>query len=398
MPCNFITMAKTYQQINERIKNGEAVVLTAEEVSQLALTMSPEEIADKVDVVTTGTFGAMCSSGAFINFGHSDPPIRMERIELNGVGVSGGLAAVDTYIGATDCNPANPEYGGAHIIEDFINGKDILLEAWGKGTDCYPRRHIRTYINRDTVNEAYLYNPRNAYQNYNVATNTSDRTIHTYMGTLLPKMKNASYSTSGELSPLLNDPECRTIGLGTRIFLAGAEGYVAWNGTQFNTSKETNEYGIPTSNARTIAVIGDLREMSTEYLRGMYYEKYGCSLFVGIGIPIPILDADLARRVSIRNEQIETTVVDYGNGNSARQNQLRCPAERRDRGRRPPDKNSPRVEPRQSPRDSGTAQGAHPERQIPAERAGTPHAYGYYDQETANTRRTRKKPLKYEKT
>ena len=251
MPCNFITMAKTYQQINERIKNGEAVVLTAEEVSQLALTMSPEEIADKVDVVTTGTFGAMCSSGAFINFGHSDPPIRMERIELNGVGVSGGLAAVDTYIGATDCNPANPEYGGAHIIEDFINGKDILLEAWGKGTDCYPRRHIRTYINRDTVNEAYLYNPRNAYQNYNVATNTSDRTIHTYMGTLLPKMKNASYSTSGELSPLLNDPECRTIGLGTRIFLAGAEGYVAWNGTQFNTSKETNEYGIPTSNART---------------------------------------------------------------------------------------------------------------------------------------------------
>ena len=237
MPCNFITMAKTYQQINERIKNGEAVVLTAEEVSQLALTMSPEEIADKVDVVTTGTFGAMCSSGAFINFGHSDPPIRMERIELNGVGVSGGLAAVDTYIGATDCNPANPEYGGAHIIEDFINGKDILLEAWGKGTDCYPRRHIRTYINRDTVNEAYLYNPRNAYQNYNVATNTSDRTIHTYMGTLLPKMKNASYSTSGELSPLLNDPECRTIGLGTRIFLAGAEGYVAWNGTQFNTSK-----------------------------------------------------------------------------------------------------------------------------------------------------------------
>ncbi len=82
----------------------------------------------------------MCSSGAFINFfGHSDPPIRMERIELNGVGVSGGLAAVDTYIGATDCNPANPEYGGAHIIEDFINGKDILLEAWGaKGPTAIP--------------------------------------------------------------------------------------------------------------------------------------------------------------------------------------------------------------------------------------------------------------------
>lgn len=55
--------------------------------------------------------------------------------------------------------------------------------------------------------------------------------------------------------------------------------------------------------------------MSTEYLRAAYYEKYGVSMFVGIGIPIPVLDEDLARRVSIRNEQIETTIVDYGNGN-----------------------------------------------------------------------------------
>ena len=308
-------MAKTYAEINEKIKKGTAVVLTAEEVSELAKTLSPKEIAEKVDVVTTATFGAMCSSGAFLNFGHANPPIRMEKIELNGVRVSGGLAAVDTYVGATDCNSENPSYGGAHIIEDLIAGKEITLEAWGKGTDCYPRKHIKTVITKDTINEAILYNPRNAYQNYNVATNSTDKIKYTYMGTLLPKLRNASYSTAGELSPLLNDPECRTIGLGTRIFLCGTEGYVTWNGTQFHSTKETNEYGIPTSNARTIAVIGDLKNMSTEFLRGVYYEKYSVSMFVGIGIPIPILDEDLARRVSIRNEQIETTVVDYGDGN-----------------------------------------------------------------------------------
>ena len=308
-------MAKTYAEINDKIKKGTAVVLTAEEGSELAKTLSPKEIAEKVDVVTTATFGAMCSSGAFLNFGHTTPPIRMEKIELNGVRVSGGLAAVDTYVGATDCNPENPSYGGAHIIADLVAGKEITLEAWGKGTDCYPRKHIKTVITKDTINEAILYNPRNAYQNYNVATNSTDKIKYTYMGTLLPKLRNASYSTAGELSPLLNDPECRTIGLGTRIFLCGTEGYVTWNGTQFHSTKETNEYGIPTSNARTIAVIGDLKNMSTEFLRGVYYEKYGVSMFVGIGIPIPILDEDLARRVSIRNEQIETTVVDYGNGN-----------------------------------------------------------------------------------
>ncbi|WP_059026071.1 homocysteine biosynthesis protein [Gabonibacter massiliensis] len=308
-------MTRTYTEINEKIKNGTAVVLTAKEVSELAKTCSPKEIAERVDVVTTATFGAMCSSGAFLNFGHANPPIRMEKIELNGIRVCGGLAAVDTYIGATDCNPENPTYGGAHLIEDLIAGKEITLEAWGKGTDCYPRKHIKTKVTKDTVNEAYLYNPRNAYQNYNVATNSTDQIKYTYMGTLLPKLRNAAYSTAGELSPLINDPECRTIGLGTRIFLCGTEGYVAWNGTQFHSTKEVNDYGIPTSNARTLAVIGDLKNMSTEFLRGVYYEKYGVSLFVGIGIPIPILDEDMARRVSIRNEQIETTIVDYGNGN-----------------------------------------------------------------------------------
>ncbi len=303
---------KTYEEINRKIKSGKAVVLTAEEVSEMARTASPEEIAQKVDVVTTATFGAMCSSGAIINFGHASPPIRMEKIRLNGVPAYEGLAAVDAYIGATACDPDRPEYGGAHVIQDLVEGKEIELEAWGKGTDCYPRKYIKTTISKDSVNEIFLFNPRNAYQNYNVAVNSTKRLINTYMGTLLPNLRNATYSTSGELSPLINDPEMRTIGIGTRIFLGGAEGYVIWPGTQFNTSKPVNEFGVPVSNARTIAVIGNLKEMSAEFLQAAYFEKYGTSLFVGIGIPIPILDADLARRVSIRNDQIETSVLDYG--------------------------------------------------------------------------------------
>jgi uncharacterized protein (DUF39 family) len=104
------------------------------------------------------------------------------------------------------------------VIQDLVDGKDIELEAWGKGTDCYPRKHIKTIINRETVNEMILFNPRNAYQNYNVAVNSTSQMKYTYMGNLLPNMRNATYSTSGELSPLLNDPEMKTIGIGTRIF------------------------------------------------------------------------------------------------------------------------------------------------------------------------------------
>lgn len=307
-----MSKVKTYEEINLKLKSGEAVVLTAEEVSEMALKMSPEEIVEKVDVVTTATFGAMCSSGAIINFGHASPPIRMEKIRLNGVPCYEGLAAVDSYIGATACDPDRPEYGGAHVIQDLLEGKDVLLEAWAKGTDCYPRKHIRTWININTVNEFTLFNPRNAYQNYNVAVNTTTTMKHTYMGTLLPNLRNATYSTSGELSPLLNDPEFRTIGLGTRIFLGGTQGFVVWPGTQFHTTRPKNEFGIPTTNAATIAVMGNLKEMSPEYIQAAYFDKYGVSMFVGIGIPIPVLDVDIARRVSINNSQIKTSVLDYG--------------------------------------------------------------------------------------
>ncbi|MCK5731293.1 MAG: homocysteine biosynthesis protein [Draconibacterium sp.] len=303
---------KTYEEINQKLKLGEAVILTAEEVSKMALHASPEEIVEKVDVVTTATFGAMCSSGAIINFGHTNPPIRMEKICLNGVPCYEGLAAVDSYIGATAVDPNNPKYGGAHVIQDLLDGKDVLLEAWAKGTDCYPRKHIKTTININTINEFTLFNPRNAYQNYNVAVNTTKKMIHTYMGTLLPNLRNATYSTSGELSPLLNDPEFKTIGLGTRIFLGGTQGFVVWPGTQFHTTKPKNELGVPVTNAATIAVMGNLKEMSSEYLHAAYIDKYGVSMFVGIGIPIPILDIEMAKRVSINNSQIETSVLDYG--------------------------------------------------------------------------------------
>jgi len=313
---------KTYEEINRKLKSGEAVVLTAEEVAKMAKEATPEEIAEKVDVVTTATFGAMCSSGAIINFGHASPPIRMEKIRLNGVPCYEGLAAVDSYIGATACDPDNQSYGGAHVIQDLLEGKDLILEAWAKGTDCYPRKHIKTKINIETINEFILFNPRNAYQNYNVAVNTTKRMIHTYMGTLLPNLRNATYSTSGELSPLLNDPEFRTIGIGTRIFLGGTQGFVVWPGTQFNTSKPKNEFGIPVSNAATIAVMGNLKEMSPEYIQAAYFEKYGVSLFVGIGIPIPILDAEMAKRVSINNSQIETSVLDYGSAGTPKLGQV----------------------------------------------------------------------------
>ena len=303
---------KSFDEINEKIKNGKAVVVTADEIIDIVEEKGIKQAAKEVDVVTTATFGPMCSSGVFINFGHSDPPIRMAKVWLNDVPAYAGIAAVDAYIGATEPSETKgTEYGGAHVIEDLIAGKDIKLYAESYGTDCYPRKEISTYINKDNINQAYMFNPRNAYQNYAAAINTSERNLYTYMGTLLPNCGNITYSTSGQLSPLLNDPLYRTIGIGTRVFIGGTQGYVAWDGTQHNPGQKRGENGVPIGSSGTLALIGDIKQMDTRFVRAAIYEKYGVSLFVGVGIPIPILDEDMLQKTCIKNSEIFTNIFDY---------------------------------------------------------------------------------------
>jgi len=315
-------MAKTIGEINEKIKEGKAVVVTAEEIIDIVKQRGIKKAAQEVDVVTTGTFGPMCSSGAYFNIGHAKPRIKLGggRTYLNDVPAYAGLAAVDLFIGSNalpDDDPRNRvhpgefNYGGGHVIEDLVAGRDVRLVATAYGTDCYPRRRLETWINIADLNQAVLFNIRNAYQNYDVAVNLSDRTIYTYMGILKPDLGNANYSTAGQLSPLLNDPYYKTIGIGTRIFLGGGTGFVAWQGTQHNPDVPRTEGGVPKSGAGTLSVIGDLKQMSPRWLVGTSMLGYGCTLTVGIGIPIPILSEEILNYTAVTDADIFTSVVDY---------------------------------------------------------------------------------------
>jgi len=313
---------KTIAEINEKIKKGDVVVVTAEEIIDLVDKKGFKKASQEVDVVTTGTFGPMCSSGAYFNIGHSKPRIKLGGgiCKLNDVPTYAGFAAIDIYLGATaipDDDPRNKiypgefRYGGAHVIQELLEGKDIRLEATTYGTDCYPRRKLETLINLGGVNEAVLFNFRNCYQNYNVAVNLSDRIIYTYMGALKPNLGNANYCSAGQLSPLLKDPYYRTIGVGTKIFLGGGVGYVAWHGTQHNPGVPRKENGLPYVPAGTLAVIGDLKQMKPQWLRGTSMLGYGVTLTVGIGVPIPVLDEEVVKFAAVRDKEIFTQVVDY---------------------------------------------------------------------------------------
>jgi len=314
-------VSKTYDEINQKIKKGEAVVVTAEEMVGIVKEIGPEHAARKIDVVTTGTFAPMCSSGAFINIGQVTPTIKTSKVWFNKVPAYAGLAAVDAYLGATEPMEDDPlnkvypgefKYGGGHVIEDLLKGEKIFVEAKAYGTDCYASKKCKKELSLAELPFALLCNPRNGYQNYNCAVNCTDRVVYTYMGMLKPGCKNATYCSAGELSPLFNDPLYKTIGVGTRIFLGGGIGFVTWHGTQHNPDAARTDNEVPRSPAGTMMVQGDLKQMTHQWLRGISILGYGNSLAVGLGVPIPVLNEEIASYTGVGDDQLFTQVVDYG--------------------------------------------------------------------------------------
>ena len=308
---------RTLDEINDKITRNQAIVWTVEEVKAKVLELGVEQVTKQVDVITTGSFEPMESSGAMLNLGHTDPPIKIRSCTLDGVPAYAGFGAVDLYLGATQLvdyagdGEDKKDRGGAHVIADLIAGKSIQLRAIGHSTDCYPRTSFDTTITKDSINQFYLYNPRNLYQNFIVGVNGGDRQLNTYLGPLQPRLGNAVYSNTGSISPLLNDPDLAVIGIGTKVWLGGGIGYVAWEGTQHFPLQKRQENRTPIGPGATLALIGDAKQMNPKWVRGCYFKNYGPSLMLGVGVPIPVLNAEIVANCAVQDRDIFAPIVDF---------------------------------------------------------------------------------------
>jgi L-aspartate semialdehyde sulfurtransferase len=313
---------RTIAEINEKIRRRRAVVWTVEELKARVQAIGVRQAAKEVDVVTTGTFEPMESSGAILNLGHTDPPINIRQCWLDGVPAYSGFGAVDLYLGATQMTDFGGmadggdggelrDRGGGHVIADLVAGKTVHLRAIGQVSDCYSRASFETTITRHTINQFYLFNPRNLYQNFIVGVNGGDRLLHTYLGPLQPHLGNAVYSNPGAISPLLNDPDLELIGIGTRIFLGGGVGYVAWEGTQHFPLQKRLPNRTPIGPAATLALIGDAKQMQARWVRGCFFKSYGPSLMLGVGIPLPVLHEEVVARCAVQDQELAAPIMDF---------------------------------------------------------------------------------------
>ena len=314
---------RTIAEINQKILQGQVVAWTVEELKDRVSEIGIAEAFKNVDVICTGTFEPMESSGAIINLGHTDPPIKIRQCWFDGVPAYAGFGAVDIYLGATaiaeSVDSSDLHYntkidsrrGGGHVIEDLIAGKAVTFKALGQPTDCYPRASFENTITKESINQFYLFNPRNLYQNFIVGVNGSDRPLYTYLGSLQPDLGNAVYSNPGAISPLLNDPDLNTIGIGTKIWLGGGIGYIAWEGTQHFPLQKRLPNRTPIGPAATVALIGDAKQMSAEWVRGCYFRNYGSSLMLGVGVPIPVLKESVIVNCAVKDEDIVAPIIDF---------------------------------------------------------------------------------------
>ncbi|NUN65794.1 hypothetical protein HCU40_13795 [Pseudanabaena biceps] len=308
-------MSQAIADINDKIKAGKAKVLTASELKLLVADVGVSQAAKQVDVIVTGTFEPMESSGTIINLGHTDPPIKIRTCWIDNVPAYAGFGAVDIYLGATQEAEGSEESpqnrGGGHVIADLIAGKNVPFKAIGHPNDCYPRANFETTINKDSINQFYLFNPRNLYQNFIVGVNGGEETLYTYLGPLQPRLGNAVYSNPGAISPLWNDPDLQLIGIGTRIFMGGGVGYVAWEGTQHFPLQKRLENRTPIGPAATLALIGDAKQMTSEWVRGCYFRNYGASLMMGVAVPLPVINEEVVAKAAVLDQELVAPVIDF---------------------------------------------------------------------------------------
>lgn len=303
-------MNRTYEKINDKIKTGNVQVLTAFEAKAYIKEKGIKSFFENVDIVICSSFEMHTNALLCLSFGQTDPLIYFSCAYINNVSAY-PTGPVDLVLPMITPSLDNPEYSGAHVLEELVSGKDLHFKAQGKNLEVFQNKEFETWFNLKNLNVCRLFVNQAINQNSILATNSGDKDINSNMGTLLANLENSTFNSSSYLNPLVNDPFCKTIGIGTKISVAGANGFITGFGSNHNPKQKRNEYGIPIGGGITLSCVSDVEGMNPRWVRGGYLKSFGPVLYLGIAVPIPVLNIEIAEYLSITDDKIHTTIVDY---------------------------------------------------------------------------------------
>jgi putative methanogenesis marker 16 metalloprotein len=292
---------RTYQEIQKKIDNEKAVVLTADEICNRVRSGEKINFED-VDVVTTATRGIMSGTYAVFSFKVAEPNsfIKASRVWLNNVPAQVGpcpnerLGVLDLIVHGTAHSKTNPNYGGGHLFREIVEGKPITVEI-----ETVEGHWFSTHTNIKDMQYAKLFGTRHAFRNYLAFVNPVNESLPSifHAAEFRGNLSEATFCGCGELNPIENDPDLQTIGIGTRVMINGNYGYVSGLGTRSSPGKPN------------LGGFSDMHEMIPEYMGG-FVTSAGPEIINTWAVPIPVINQDILDNIVKINSDIELKVVD----------------------------------------------------------------------------------------
>ena len=294
-------MVGSFGEIEEKLESKEAVVMTAEEVSRLVQAGEASRLTE-VDVVTTATRAVMSGTYAVLSFPLAKPGsfLRARRAWINGIEAQVGpcpnenLGILDLMVMGTAHSCSCSNYGGGHLFRDLVEGKKVLVEA---ETDC--GRYIRAEVGLEEMPFARLFGSRHAFKNYSAFVNAGSEPIKTIFHRLAfpPQCTEATFSGCGLINPLKNDPLLESIGIGSRMLLNGAEGYVIGSGTRSSRERPN------------LSGFADMHQMNPE-LMGGFITSAGPECICSWAVAIPVISQKILAEIARQDRDTPLPVSD----------------------------------------------------------------------------------------
>jgi putative methanogenesis marker 16 metalloprotein len=294
-------MVGPYSEILGRAMRGEAVVITAEEVAGLVESGESSRLSE-VDVVTTATRAVMSGTYAVLSFPVAGPAsfLRARKVWINGIAAQVGpcpnenLGVLDLLVLGTAHSQDRSNYGGGHLFRDLVERKKVHVDV-----ETDDGRRLQAEIGLDDIPYARLFGSRHAFKNYSAFVNAGDEPVSTIFHSrgFAPHCKEATFSGCGRINPLKNDPLLESIGIGTRILINGAEGFVLGTGTR--SSKERPN----------LSGFADMHQMVPE-LMGGFVTSAGPECICTWAVAIPVISKTILEEIARPDRGIALPVND----------------------------------------------------------------------------------------
>lgn len=292
---------RTFSQIQEKIRQGKAVVLTADEICNRVRSGEVVRFED-VDVVTTATRAIMSGTYAVLSFPVAEPDsfVRASRVWLNGVPAQVGpcpnerIGMVDIIVNGTARSKSEPDYGGGLLFKDLVEGKPVVVEV-----ETMEGRFFETRTTINQIPHARLFATRHAFKNYLAFVNPKNEPVSSifHASQFKGNLSEATFCGCGELNPVKNDPNLETIGIGTRVLINGAEGFVAGTGTRSSPEKPN------------LSGFADMKSMVPEYMGG-FITSAGPEIINTWAVPVPVLSQSLLDSITKLDSELKLDIVD----------------------------------------------------------------------------------------